>query len=98
MGIAEKFPKVGHEFYRDGPQRGVEHLRGFIEARAREGRLLAADARMAAQQLQLLFHAGIVNELLYGVRETPGEEEVSRVVDEAVATFMARYGAGGAPT
>jgi AcrR family transcriptional regulator len=98
MAIAEKFPKVGQEFYRDGPQRGVEHLRGFIDGHAREGRLTVGDARTAAQQLQLLFHAGIINELLYGVRETPGEEEVARVVDEAVSTFMARYGAGGAAT
>lgn len=98
MAIAEKFPKVGQDFYRDGPERGVEHLRSFIEGHARDGRLAVADARMAAQQLQHLFHAGIINELLYGVRQTPGEEEVARVVDEAVATFMARYGPGGAPT
>jgi AcrR family transcriptional regulator len=94
MAIAEKFPKVGQDFYRDGPGRGVEHLRSFIEGHARDGRLAVADARMAAQQLQHLFHAGIINELLYGVRQTPGEEEVARVVDEAVATFMARYRPG----
>lgn len=98
MAIAEKFPKVGQDFYRDGPQRGVDHLRSFIESHAGAGRLTVTDATMAAQQLQLLFHAGIINELLYGVRATPGEEEVARVVDEAVSTFMARYAAGSAAT
>ena len=92
MAIAERFSRVGEEFYRDGPARGAEHLRGFIEAHAAAGRLVVADTRMAALQLQHLFHAGIINELLYGVRDTPDEEEVARVVDEAVATFMARYG------
>ena len=92
MAIAERFSRVGEEFYRDGPARGAEHLRGFIEAHAAAGRLVVADTRMAALQLQHLFHAGIINELLYCVRDTPDEEEVARVVDEAVATFMARYG------
>jgi AcrR family transcriptional regulator len=96
MAIAEKFARVGQDFYRDGPGRGIEHLRGFIEAHATAGRLAVDDARMAAHQLQMLFHAGIISELLYGVRDAPDEAEVARVVDEAVATFMARYGVAAA--
>jgi AcrR family transcriptional regulator len=92
MAIAEKFAKVGQDFHRDGPGRGVEHLSRFIETHAAAGRLVVADKRMAALQLQHLFHAGIINELLYGVRDTPDEAEIALVVDEAVATFMARYG------
>ena len=50
---------------------------------------------MAARQLQVLLYAGIVNEQLYGVRPPPEEAEIAQVVDEAVATFLARYGSGG---
>ena len=48
--------------------------------------------QMAARQLQVLLYAGIVNEQLYGVRPPPEEAEIAQVVDEAVATFLARYG------
>jgi AcrR family transcriptional regulator len=94
IAIAEKFPKVGQEFYRDGPQRGLEYLRSYLEAQVAAGRLRIDDCAMAARQLQVLFHTGVINELLYGVRSTPDESEVGRVADEAVATFMARYAAG----
>ena len=69
IAIAEKFPKVGQEFYRDGPQRGLEYLRSYLEAQVAAGRLRIDDCAMAARQLQVLFHTGVINELLYGVRE-----------------------------
>ncbi len=96
IAIAEKFPKVGEDWYRDGPQRGLETLQAYLEAQAAAGRLRVVDGTMAARQLQMLYYAGIVNELLYGVRPPPDEAEIGRVVDEAVTTFLARYGADGA--
>lgn len=92
IAIAEKFPQVGREFYRDGPERGLDYLRAYLEAQAAAGRLHIDDCAMAARQLQILFHAGVINELLYGVRGTPDDAEIARVVDEAVETFLARYG------
>jgi AcrR family transcriptional regulator len=97
MAIAEKFPKVGRDFYRDGPQRGLDHIAGYLDAQVRTGRLRIADLPMAARQLQLLFQAGIINELLYGVRDTPNEAEIAHVVDEAVETFLARFSAARGP-
>jgi AcrR family transcriptional regulator len=96
IAIAEKFPGVGRDWYRDGPQRGLGHIRDYLEAQAAEGRLRIDDSLMAARQLQMLLYSGIVNELLYGVRETPDEAEIGHVVDEAVATFLARYGTDAA--
>ena len=93
VAIAEKFPKVGLDWYRDGPQRGLERLRAYIEAQAATGRFVVDDSMMAARQLQSLFYSGIINEMLYGVRGQPDEAEIGRVVDAAVETFMARYGA-----
>ena len=93
IAIAEKFPKVGHDFYRDGPERGIAYLAAYLEGQVAAGRLRIDDCRMAAHQLQVLFHAGVINEMLYGVRSPPDEAEVARVADEAVKTFLARYGA-----
>jgi AcrR family transcriptional regulator len=94
IAIAEKFPKVGEEFYRDGPQRGLDYLRSYLEAHVAAGRLRIDDCAFAARQLQVLLHTGVINELLYGVRTTPDEAEIGRVVDEAVETFLARYAPG----
>lgn len=93
MGIAERFPNVGHAFYEDGPKRGLSHLRAFIEGQAAAGRLAVADPTMAAEQLRALFYAGIFNELLFGVRSIPPEAEIAGRAEEAVKTFLARYGA-----
>jgi AcrR family transcriptional regulator len=93
MGISERIPAVGRAFYEDGPGRGVDKFTRFIEVHARAGRLTAADPRLAAAQLQMLLQAGLVNELLYDVREPPDEAEIAAHVDEAVATFLARYAA-----
>lgn len=92
IAIAEKFPKVGEDWYRDGPQRGLDRTAAFLAAHVAAGRLRIADCQMASRQLQVLLYAGIVNEQLYGVRPPPEEAEIAHVVDEAVATFLARYG------
>lgn len=95
IAIAEKFPKVGQDFYRDGPQRGIEQLRNYLETQVEAGRLRIDDCTMAARQLQVLLHAGVIYELLYAVRDIPDEAEIARVADEAVETFLARYGMNG---
>lgn len=97
VAIAEKFPKVGEDWYRDGPQRGLETLRTYLEHQVAAGRLRIDDSLSAARQLQMLYYAGIVNEMLYGVRQEPDEAEIARVVEEGVATFLARYGVNSAP-
>jgi len=97
IAIAEKFPKVGEDWYRDGPQRGLDTMRAYLERQDAAGLLRIDDSLSAARQLQMLYYAGIVNEQLYGVRGEPDEAEIARVVDEAVATFLARYGVSAAP-
>lgn len=97
IAIAEKFPKVGEDWYRDGPQRGLDTIRTYLDHQVAAGRLRIDDSQSAARQLQMLYYAGIVNEQLYGVRGEPEEAEIARVVDEAVATFLARYGVSAVP-
>jgi len=95
MGISERIPSVGRAFYEDGPGRGADKLTRFIEAHVRAGRLAVADPRLAAAQFLMLLQAGVVNELLHCVRDAPDEAEIVRRVDEAVATFLARYARRG---
>ena len=62
------------------------------EAQVGAGRLRVDDPGLAAAQFIGLLQAGVLNELLFGVREAPDAAEVERIVDAAVAVFLARYG------
>ena len=92
MGIAERFPRVGEAFYNDGPKRGLDLMRGYLEAQASAGRLRIEDPALAAAELIGLFQAGVLNEMLFGVRKAPDEAEIAARVDAAVGLFLARYG------
>ncbi len=62
------------------------------QAEAR-GELRMADPVLAADQFGELCKADVWPRLIFGVTKTVSEEEIIRVVDNAVQTFLARYGA-----
>lgn len=95
MCVAEsdRFPELGREFYETGPklfrERMVEYLRCAVE----EGQLVIDDLELAADQFAELCKARLFPELMFGIRKTTTEAERQRIIDGAVETFMARYGA-----
>ncbi|UWQ21738.1 TetR/AcrR family transcriptional regulator [Jannaschia sp. W003] len=93
---ADRFPELGREFFRTGPAvfraRMVDYLREAVAA----GRLRIDDVALAADQFVELCHATLFPEMVFGVRSEATDAERARVVDGAVATFLARYGAGRA--
>ena len=91
--IAEsgRFPEVGAAFHASGPARARVRLVEFFEAANARGDLLIDDADTAADQFSSLCKAGLFLRALLGA-PPPGEEEIARIADEAVRTFLARYG------
>ncbi len=88
---AGRFPEVGAAFHASGPMRARSQLIAFFEAAAARGDLVIDDAETAADQFAALCKSGLfLRALLGGSR--PGEEEITRIADEAVRTFLARYG------
>jgi AcrR family transcriptional regulator len=94
IGVAERMPEIGREFYEAGPIRMGEAMAAFLDHHVAAGRLKIEDTRLAAMQLFELTQATIFRPRLYAVVQEPAsEEEIRKVVESAVAMFMARYGA-----
>jgi len=72
---------------------GARHLAAFLDQRVAKGELAIADTALAAAQFVDLSQSTLMRPRLFNaVRTPPSEDEIARVVGEAVATFMARYG------
>lgn len=93
LGVAERMPDLGREFYERGPMQGAQHLAAFLDQRVAKGELVIEDTALAAAQFVDLSQSTLMRPRLFNaVRTPPSEEEIARVVGEAVVTFMARYG------
>ncbi len=90
---SDRFPEIGQQFYASGPAvMRQEMAEYFIEAEAR-GDLRIDDPMLAADQFGELCKADIWARLIFGVSKSVTDAEIDRVVEGAVETFMARYGA-----
>jgi TetR/AcrR family transcriptional repressor of mexJK operon len=91
---SDRFPELGQEFYRNGPElfrnRLVEYFR---EAEAR-GELRIEDKELAADQFAELCKADLFSRLVFGIGRVCPEDR-DRVIRGAVQTFLARYAARG---
>ncbi|MEV5458476.1 TetR/AcrR family transcriptional regulator [Streptomyces cellulosae] len=91
-----RLPWIADEFHRLGKGPVVAAFTGRLDALVRAGRLRCPDTRLAARQFM-----GLVQEFLVWPRVTGFTEEIAAgpgpdvVIDEAVATFLARYAAPG---
>ncbi|SDY33723.1 transcriptional regulator, TetR family [Jannaschia faecimaris] len=94
MCVAERdrFPELGREFYRTGPEVFHGTMCAYFEQAVAKGDLVIDDLKLATDQFIELCHAQLFTQMVFGIRETATEEEISRIVDGAVDTFMARYG------
>ncbi len=89
---SDRFPELGQQFYNSGPaMMRAEMAKYFEQAEARR-ELQIDDRLLAADQFGELCKADIWPRLMFGVAKTVTEAEITRVVDGAVETFMARYG------
>ena len=68
-------------------------MAAYFQQAAARGQLRIEDYTMAADQFGELCKADVWPRLIFGVTDKVSDEEIVRVVDHAVKTFMARYGA-----
>jgi TetR/AcrR family transcriptional regulator of autoinduction and epiphytic fitness len=92
IGVAERMPDLGREFYENGPMQGARRMSGYLDRKVGKGLLAIDDTRLAAMQFFDLCQSTLLRPRLFNaVREPPTQAEISRVVASAVAMFMARY-------
>ena len=88
---AGRFPALGAAFHASGLARARSQLIAFFEAAAARGELNIDDPETAADQFSALCKAGLFLTALLGAPR-PSDAEIDRLADEAVRTFLARYG------
>jgi len=89
----DRFPELGQEFYRSGPQLMEDRLSAYFVEAVKRGELRIDDVRLAAQQFDTLMKADVFVKMVFNVIESPDPKAMDRVIEGAVDTFLARYGA-----
>jgi len=93
---ADSFPEVAEQYAARSWDRNLGPLAGSLRELDRRGLLTVPDADVAAEQFVWLVVGGPLNRsTLRGPGLAHPPEDLRRVADEAVTTFLARYGAGG---
>ncbi|MEM9189536.1 MAG: TetR/AcrR family transcriptional regulator [Myxococcota bacterium] len=87
-----RFPELGRAFYDSGPDLGHRRLMRVLAAAAASGELRISDPELAAHQFVELCKSDLFFRRLLGVRAKVTEEEIHRVADGAVETFLSAFG------
>ena len=94
LGVAERMPEIGRGFYQFGPGQGTSVIAAYLQRMTARGLLRIDDFHLAAGQFAQLCQTHLVRPRLYRVTDNPPTDaEIARVVDGAVAMFLAAYGA-----
>ncbi|WP_193140433.1 MULTISPECIES: TetR/AcrR family transcriptional regulator [unclassified Meridianimarinicoccus] len=88
---AERFPELGRTFYQSGPEVARQHLTDYLQAATARGALRIDDCRLAADQFVELCRADLFYRRVFNLTDNIQPQEVTRIVDGAVDTFLARY-------
>jgi AcrR family transcriptional regulator len=88
-----RFPELGRAFYRSGRQRGKQMLGEFFARAQKAGKLRLGNS----QDMAVLFVEACKGELVllkaWNVNPHPTEKEIKANIAQAVAVFLAAYGA-----
>lgn len=92
IGVAERMPEIGNEFFEQGPMRVVNAFAAFLDRHAARGNLKIEDTVLAAVQFLELSQATIFRPRLYALTKEPASEhEIEKVAASAVRVFLAAY-------
>ncbi|SDJ00046.1 TetR/AcrR family transcriptional regulator [Lutimaribacter saemankumensis] len=92
LAEADRFPELGRAFYDSGPELGRARLTEYMREAVARGELRISDFDLAAEQYTELCKAHVWTRSAFGVQTEFSRAELTRVIDGAVDTFLARYG------
>jgi TetR/AcrR family transcriptional repressor of mexJK operon len=95
LAEAAKFPGLAETFYEAGPARAIRHLADWIAEQTRAGRLAVEDPGFAAEQFFALSQTRLALRCRLRLEACADDAQIERVVDAAVAMFLAYYGVKG---
>lgn len=89
---ADRFPELGRAFYDSGPALGRARIMDYLDQAQTRGEMEIDDLELAADQFAELCKADLWTRAVFGIQSRFSDAEIDRVVEGAVATFIARYG------
>lgn len=92
LAESDRFPELGQAYYESGPGNGHCELVNHLSAAVECGELKIDDVDMAAWQFTELLKSKVFVRAAFGVQSEFSDAELDNVAEEAVETFMARYG------
>lgn len=90
---APRFPELGQTQFTLGKQPFFDSVRSYLQAEQEAGTVHVEDAELAATQFLGMIANFVFWPRMLLVDWSPGDTAMSRAVEEAVLTVMARYGA-----
>ncbi|MGX9355639.1 TetR/AcrR family transcriptional regulator [Roseobacteraceae bacterium S113] len=89
---SDRFPDLGLKFYESGPMILRTALVQYFQEAAERGEVQIEDYELAAEQFAELCKTDIWMRRTFGIARDFSEAEVNHVVENAILTWMARYG------
>ena len=80
-------------FYESGPLVVRAKISTYLKNATQCGQFSITDFDLAADQFAELCKADVFPKIMFGVKTEFGQPELDRIINGAVETFMARYGA-----
>jgi TetR/AcrR family transcriptional regulator, mexJK operon transcriptional repressor len=91
VGETARFPELGRIFFESGPNQMRATLSAFLAKAAERGRLDIAEPFRAAEHLIGMLQTPVHMHVLFGVKNGFTEDEVDKVVKDAVEAFLRAY-------
>ena len=88
----DRFPELSQTYFESGPKNGHAQLAEHFREAADLGALNIKNIDIAAYQFEELCKAGLFTRAAFGIQSEFTDEEIETAAEEAVETFMARYG------
>ena len=91
FAIAERMPEIGRRSYELVLQKTINRLAEYLDGRVRQRELVIDDCQLAAMQFMLMCQASLFLPFVFQVAPAPSQERITRVVNDAVRTFLAAH-------
>lgn len=91
IAIAERMPELGAKYYQTGPMHAITSLKAYLDEKVAAGVLVPHDTEVTAAQFIDSCASLNFKPMMFNYSGTPSKEQVARVVDGAVKTFLAAY-------
>ena len=87
----ERFPELGRQFYETGPLMGRNRMVEYLTEAEARGEIQIDDKALAADMFTELCRADVFTQMLFGIKTKATQAEKDRIINAAVAMFLARF-------